>query len=257
MNAISKISSSLDVAQLHIIQEFHISVCDFSIVFQPIYDIRNQSIRYMEALLRTKDQRFSNPLEVVEYFVNKGKSDVLTVMLFQLCETYIKSFARNGILTTINFEPQQIASKRFVPLLKKIFQNMRMCPGSVLLEVTERDCPEKYRSQFISNLLKLKKLGFRVAIDDFGVANSNFDLLSEVPFDLIKLDMFFLRNAMTSPIHFSLLEVCSSLQKKIGIPVCIEGIENDELLDLVKRLNVDYAQGYGLGRPKPFDELHY
>lgn len=257
MNAISKISSNLDVAQLHIIQEFHISMCDFSIVFQPIYDIRNQSIRYMEALLRTKDQRFNNPLEAVEYFVNKGKSDVLTVMLFQLCEKYIKSFARNGILTTINFEPRQIASKRFVPLLKKLFQDMRICPGSVLIEVTERGCPEIYTSKFISNLLQLKNLGFRIAIDDFGVANSNFDLLSEVPFDLIKLDMVFLRNAMASPMHFAVLEICSSLQKKIGIPVCIEGVENDELLELVKSLDVDYVQGYGLGRPKPFDELHY
>lgn len=210
----------------------------------------------MEALLRTDDKRFNNPLEAIEYFINKGKSDVLTVMLFQLCERYIKSFADNGIMTTLNFEPQQIASTRFVPLLKKLFKDMQISPDTVLIEVTERSCSAKDNPRFIEHLLILKRLGFRLAIDDFGVANSNFNLLVEVPFDLIKLDMVFLRNAVTSPMHFTVLELISSLQKKVGIPVCVEGVENDDLLALVQNFDVEFAQGYGLGRPKPFDELH-
>jgi EAL domain-containing protein (putative c-di-GMP-specific phosphodiesterase class I) len=101
----------------------------------------------------------------------------------------------------------------------------------------------------------LRSLGCKLALDDFGTGYSGFSYLKNLPIDLLKIDMEFVRDATRNPVSRHVIIAVVSLAGAFGIRTVAEGVEDAETLDLLVSLGVDEAQGYFLGRPGPSEDM--
>jgi len=105
----------------------------------------------------------------------------------------------------------------------------------------------------IKTLEGLKSLGVKIAIDDFGKGYSNLSLLSEIPVDIVKIDISLTRKINENEKAKVLIESIAELCRKLGITVA-EGVETEEELNFLRK-HCDYLQGYLLGKPLSQDEF--
>ena len=102
---------------------------------------------------------------------------------------------------------------------------------------------------------KLRACGVRVALDDFGIGQSTLERLQKVPVDIVKIDKQFLHMASRSERDMEILKAMVDLTRSTGAICCVEGIETQAHLDLVRMLEVDWVQGFFLGRPAPINAV--
>jgi EAL domain-containing protein (putative c-di-GMP-specific phosphodiesterase class I) len=129
-----------------------------------------------------------------------------------------------------------------------------MPPGCLVVEITEstamRD-PERVRHV----LRELSDMGIRIAIDDFGTGYSSLSHLSRMPLDELKIDQSFLKNLAASRLDQSIVQAIVGLAHNLNLSVVAEGVENPEVLPLLKRWSCEFAQGFYLGEPVPAEQL--
>jgi EAL domain-containing protein (putative c-di-GMP-specific phosphodiesterase class I) len=123
-------------------------------------------------------------------------------------------------------------------------------PITLTLEITEREIiPKTPMSELVFK--QLSKLGVMIAIDDFGVGYSNLGYLQEFNFDIVKIDKSFIRSIGIHSISEHIIASIVSLSAKLNMLTIAEGVENQSQADILKKLNVDYLQGYYYGHPVP------
>jgi EAL domain-containing protein (putative c-di-GMP-specific phosphodiesterase class I) len=106
--------------------------------------------------------------------------------------------------------------------------------------------------KFISTL---KGLGCRFALDDFGSGVSSFAYLKNLPVDYLKIDGMFVKDIVDDPIDHAMVKSINEIAHVMGMQTIAEFVENDEIKGMLRKIGVDYAQGYGIGRPQVFDKL--
>ncbi len=102
-------------------------------------------------------------------------------------------------------------------------------------------------SQFIR---ELQKIGCRFALDDFGSGMSSFGYLKNLPVNYLKIDGSFVRNIVTDPVDNAMVKAITQIGHVMGMKIIAEFVENDAILDRIKVLGIDYAQGYGIAIPQ-------
>ncbi|NOR57594.1 MAG: EAL domain-containing protein, partial [Sulfurimonas sp.] len=97
----------------------------------------------------------------------------------------------------------------------------------------------------------LRAMGFKIAIDDFGIENSNFSRLLEINLDFIKIDGVFIKNLKENARNRTITRAIVNLSKTLGIKTIAEFVEDEEIYNIIKECGIDYAQGYYIGKPCP------
>jgi EAL domain-containing protein (putative c-di-GMP-specific phosphodiesterase class I) len=100
---------------------------------------------------------------------------------------------------------------------------------------------------------ELRQLGCLFALDDFGSGLSSFSYLRNLPVNYLKIDGSFVRGLDTDPVNAAMVSAIVQMGKVMNIETIAEFVENDAILQLLKEIGVDYAQGYGIARPGPLD----
>ena len=211
----------------------------FAMHFQPIVDLRTQSIFGHEALCRPQDSYFESPTQLISAAVESESIGELGRML--------RAAALEGSADStlfLNLEPHEFNEPWLVRPDDPIFKHRH----PVYLEITE-NVPLKYFDQCHSVLAELRRKGTLLAIDDFGAGFSNLKYIAELEPDIVKLDRELIRECRVDTSGFRLIRSITELCHQMNAKVVAEGIETVDELEAVLAGGVDYGQGYLLARP--------
>ena len=127
---------------------------------------------------------------------------------------------------------------------------------------TYKICFEITETAAISNLSRvvhfmqaLKQLGCKFSLDDFGSGLSSFTYLKNLPVDYLKIDGVFVKDVADDPIDHAMVKSINDIGHVMGMKTIAEFVESDAIKNKLRDLNVDYVQGFDIGRPQPFDEI--
>ncbi|MEP0745650.1 MULTISPECIES: EAL domain-containing protein [unclassified Coleofasciculus] len=155
-------------------------------------------------------------------------------------------------LYTINLSGATVNDDQFIEFLKKQFSVYKIPPQMICFEITESVAIANLSK--VSGLIKeVKALGCRFALDDFGSGMSSFAYLKYLPLDYLKIDGSFVKDIADDPIHLALVEAINRVGHVMGLKTIAEFVTNDSILEKVKFLGIDYAQGYVIAKPQPLE----
>lgn len=155
---------------------------------------------------------------------------------------------------SINLSAQSLTDKGFLTyLLNKLSENPKNAKH-LCIEITE--------TSVISNMneakdfmFELKALGVRFALDDFGSGLSSFGYLKSLPVDYLKIDGMFVKDIVDDPIDWAMVKSIHEVGKVMGLQTVAEFVENDMILEELRAIGVNFAQGYGIGKPGLFESV--
>jgi diguanylate cyclase (GGDEF)-like protein/PAS domain S-box-containing protein len=155
----------------------------------------------------------------------------------------------------INLSGATFGDNDFVDYVRRQFEIHQVPPGMICFEITETSAITNLPSakQFIQ---ALKRLGCRFSLDDFGTGMSSFSYLKHLPVDIIKIDGSFVTGMLNSKIDRAMIEMIVHLAKVMGKSTVAEFVESNEILEALREIGVDYAQGYAIGKPSPFESVY-
>lgn len=154
----------------------------------------------------------------------------------------------------VNLSPLQLNQPNLAQLVHEILIETGLSPLRLELEVTESALFKDYQ-RALDNLRRLKALGVRIAMDDFGTGFSSLSTLQSFPFDKIKVDKSFVENIHRDERATVIVKAVLGLGRSLDIPVVAEGVETDEQLQFLRGEDCAEVQGYAIGRPAPADTL--
>ncbi|MFW6382376.1 MAG: putative bifunctional diguanylate cyclase/phosphodiesterase, partial [Bacillota bacterium] len=232
---------------------------EFELFYQPLFDIENDKVTSLEALIRWKksDGSYVSPNNFIPFAEETGLITEIGQWVFQeACrqkqEWVEKGF--NNFSISINISAKELDDANFYDNLVEEINNNNINCKEIELEITESDVMKNLNKN-IKILEKLRNHGIKVSLDDFGTGYSSLNYLRKMPIDNIKIDRSFINNISTSQKEKKILTTIIELSKIIGLNVTIEGIEGEDQLQFIKDKKCDRVQGYLLARPAPAAEI--
>lgn len=214
---------------------------------------------YFELLLRMRDAngRMVPPgafLPAAERYSLSVKLDRWVVeKIFSWLDEHPAQLDRLS-MCSINLSGHSIADEDFLQFVISSLDGTNVPAEKLCFEITE--------TAAITNLVSatrfitaLKGWGCQFALDDFGSGLSSFAYLKQLAVDFLKIDGVFVKDVVNDPINFAMVKSINDIGKVMGKRTIAEFVENDEILEKLREIGVDYAQGYRIGRPQPLDRL--
>lgn len=218
----------------------------FALFVQPYYTTQTGKIGGSELLLRLKEK--NGRIVSASDFIEILESSNLITRVEEWIFEEIKKFAGHKKLLPLSIN---ISPNSFNPSLIEKLRNLRETLGIPLAcEITERLLLEK---EALKILTKLKEMGIKIIIDDFGKGFSSLSYLGEIPADGLKIDMSFIQRMTREPKILALVQTIIDLARKLGLKTIAEGVETKMQLRLLRLLMCDYVQGFLLSRPLPLE----
>jgi diguanylate cyclase (GGDEF)-like protein len=218
-------------------------------VFQPIFDLRSGRPRGFEALSRPlPGSGFTDATDLFAAAEAFGRTVELDLASLT---TSIAAFARLELpgSLTLNLSPRSLESDQFsVHGMVKLLQRNGVDPGRVVLELTEREAVEDM-DRLIRAVDACRAAGMRVAADDVGAGNAGLRLLSQIRFDIVKIDLSLIHGGTVRATSHEVVQTLKDLADRWGALVVAEGLETAEQLEFVRSLEIRAGQGYLLGMP--------
>lgn len=216
------------------------------------HDVRGD---HYEILLRLRDARGKIiapddflPAARRYYMMESIDRWVVTNVLRTLSEH--PEHVRNLEMCSINLSGQSIGNPDFQRYLESRLDQFRVPAEKLCFEITESAAVADL-NQAINFARRLKERGCKVALDDFGIGMSSFAYLRSFPVDILKVDGMFVREMAVQELDRVVVESVAKAAKVLGKQSVAEYVENESLLESVRELGIDYAQGYAIDRPAP------
>lgn len=218
-------------------------------VFQPIYDLVTGLPRGFEGLVRPlPTSGFNDPGTMFAAAEATGRTAELDIACLN---TVMEAAARLGLpgSLTINVSPRTLEMEDFsVHLLLRMIMRHGLDPRGIVLELTEREAVENI-DRLRSAVDNCRLAGIRVAADDVGAGNAGLRLLSQLRFDIVKIDLSLVQGGRGQDQSLEIVRTLRDLADRWGALVVAEGIETPAQLQVVRSLGIGAGQGYLLGRP--------
>jgi diguanylate cyclase (GGDEF)-like protein len=227
----------------------------FEMVYQPVVSLEDTRIVGAEALLRWNHptQGLMAPEDFLSLAEETGLSQALCNWIIQdVCaqaQTWRDLF-REDFTVSINLSALQFQKLEFIPDLSKVLRRTGAGSEAVHFEITESALLADEEGAR-RNLGELQRLGFRVAIDDFGVGYSSLSYLQKHSMDILKLDQSFVRGQDESDRTAEIVRCIVQLAHSLGMSVTAEGIETEAEYQRVREAGCDHGQGFYFSVPVP------
>ncbi|AVX09748.1 MULTISPECIES: putative bifunctional diguanylate cyclase/phosphodiesterase [Priestia] len=229
---------------------------EFQLVYQPLIDLKTSGVIGAEALIRWNSAKFGTVypneflpiLEEVGLIVPIGKWVLEEACKQMKAWTELNSKASK---IGVNVSPIQLKSSRFVAEMEQILKKTGLEPHFLELEITESVIQNSQESKKVLN--RLRSLGVKVAMDDFGTCYSSLSYLKHLPINTLKIDKSFIDEL--DEVGKVLVETIIQMGKKLNFDLTAEGIENEEQLQFVTEQGCHIGQGYLFDKPLSPEEM--
>lgn len=154
-------------------------------------------------------------------------------------------------ICTINLSGLSLSDEAFLGFVRRQAELLQATPRVICFEITETAAIANINRAIVF-MNRLKELGFSFSLDDFGNGLSSFNYLKTLPIDYLKIDGSFVKNMLNNALDFSIVRAVNQVGHTMGVRTIAEFVEDAALLEALRAMGLDYAQGYGISRPEPF-----
>ena len=226
----------------------------FTLVFQPVLDLKNRTIAHYETLIRMigNDGELITPNNFIPVAEKMGLIHDIDIWVVSHAIDILNALPEKHKNTSfnINLSSHAFQDTTLLPLLKKKIEKTGIQASRITFEITETAAIANF-SQTREMILNIRKLGCRFALDDFGSGFSSFNYIKEFPVDYLKIDGTFITNLANDQVDQTLIKSMIEIARKLNKKTIAEFVENKMVLDLLVQYGADYAQGYFIGKPSP------
>ncbi len=226
----------------------------FVLYFQPIMNVKTGEIKRYETLVRMKEKDGS--IQMPDSFIPEAESmgliDKIDQLVMEKAIIALAQFASEGLdlSLSVNLSGKAMDNPEILLLIQILLKEHDVEPSRLIIEVTE--------TAAVSDIMgaerlmrKIRELGCRFALDDFGVGFSSLNYLKQLPVDYVKLDGMFIRQLPYSADDQVFVKALNEMAHGLDKQTVAEFVENEEIVEMLEKYGVDYAQGYYIGKPLP------
>ncbi|MEM8719232.1 MAG: EAL domain-containing protein [Cyanobacteria bacterium P01_G01_bin.39] len=231
---------------------------EFQLYYQPIVDISTNKVVKMEALLRWQNPHFG--IITPDLFIPLAEENGLIVeigawVLKIACEQ-AKTWQNMGLsdlIVSVNLSARQFYNNDLVQTVTQVLANTGLRPDTLELEITET---ATMRNTNLAKqiLCQLNDMGISLSMDDFGTGYSSLSYLKDFPFSTIKIDRSFVKDLSVDSSNLAIINAITTLGAGMNLQIVAEGVESEQLKNLLETMNCNYMQGYFISLPLPADQ---
>jgi len=228
---------------------------------QPIIALTNKDTHYFEILLRLIDtngaviapmafipaaERY-NLMPDIDYLVIKKSIQLLA-------KHYLSANPQiNDIKFSINLSGATLGKDDLLDFIRNLIRSYKIPNNSICFEITETAAISNLE-QATTLIQALRSDGCSFALDDFGSGLCSFNYLKSLPVDYLKIDGAFVRDIREDKVNYTVVKSASQIARVLNMKTIAEYVEDSKIIPVLRELNVDYAQGFALGRPEPVED---
>jgi len=224
---------------------------EFELHYQPILHVATNSIRHYEALIRLRD---GDKLIFPDTFLNAARRFGLMTEIDQwvisraIAELAELRKSRPEVKFGINLTGSTFIEGGFADFVGKLLDKHRVPATSVIFEITEQVAIGSF-SDAVPQIKALVDRGCEFAVDDFGTGYSSLSYLKRLPVQYIKIDGVFIRKLAESEVDQTIVRAVVDIARIMGKKTVAEFVGDEQTFDLIRKIGIDYAQGYFIGKP--------
>jgi diguanylate cyclase (GGDEF)-like protein/PAS domain S-box-containing protein len=231
----------------------------FCLYAQAIVPLQGSDAKHYEFLIRMIDEQ-GKTIPPGAFLPSAERYNLITKLDYWVIETVFELLENNSEFLkqldfcSINLSGQSLADMSFQNHVVEKFTQTTIPPGKICFEITETAAITNLSTASLF-IAKMKVLGCQFALDDFGSGLSSFGYLKNLTVDFLKIDGMFVKNIVDDPIDRAMVKSINEIGQVMGMKTIAEFVENDDIQTVLNDIGVNFAQGYGLGKPIPSQYL--
>lgn len=218
----------------------------------------DKELPHKEILIRMQDEDGSivPPMSFIPAAERYDMMSTLDRWVIRTAFRMIKNEHKNEKLNcvyNINLSGQTLCDTEILRFIQTEVENFELSAQHICFEITETAVIANM-SHAIDFITAMKKIGCKFALDDFGSGLSSFSYLKKLPVDYLKIDGEFIRDIVNDPMDRAIVAAINNIGHEMGLQTVAEYVENQEIIEVLKEIGVDYAQGYGIEKPTIWED---
>jgi diguanylate cyclase (GGDEF)-like protein/PAS domain S-box-containing protein len=224
----------------------------FTLYFQPVVRVSDGAVQMYEVLLRMLDKSggIVNPATFIPPAERYGLMPLLDQWVVSKVFSLLRRQRERDLCLTVNLSGCSLGDRDLMTLIQENLATLDLAPGALIFEVTET-VAVGHLEKAGEFMRELTNMGCYFALDDFGTGFSSFAYLKHMPVRYVKIDGTFVKDIMIDPVDQAMVRSINQIAHSLGKETIAEFVESDDILEKLRLFGVDYAQGYGIGRPSP------
>jgi len=243
--------------QLKMQTELHNAIAndEFQMYYQAKVNTHSGNIVGAESLIRWfhPTKGLISPFQFIPLAEKSGLIKIIGEWTIRETCRQTKQWQQQGLMAipvSVNLSPIQFQQKNLVTIVKQALDDADLAAAYLNLEILENS-EMKDAAQTIHTLNNLKNIGVSISIDDYGTGHSTLSYLKKFPIDVLKIDMSFITNLEVDLGDQAIVASTILLAHNLGLTVVAEGVENEQQLAILQKLDCDEIQGYYFSKPIP------
>lgn len=232
---------------------------ELEVFYQPKVDTSSQIVSGCEALVRWHhpQEGFLNPDEFIPFAEENGLIKPLDHYVINNVCQQISKWKEQGLISVpvaVNLSGLHFQNEEILAILERALKESNINSEMLEIELTEAiliDDPDRA----LNILKKIRAMNIKVSLDDFGTGYSSLSYLRSLPIDIVKLDKSFIDRIAKNPQDLAITQGIVTLAKSLNLGVVAEGVESEEQLSLLKKMECEQVQGYFFSKPCPADSI--
>ncbi len=215
--------------------------------FQPIFNVKTNSIDKYEALVRLQEED-GTLVPPVRFLSNIENTSIYNELTKRVIENVFAHIDKYGVTISINLNFSDIMDNVIYGIIIEELEKNKSRAPMLIIELLENE-PIEEIGAMNEKLAYIKTFGVRIAVDDFGSGYANYEIFKVLDVDIIKIDGSLIKDIEESEVSLKITHSIISLSKDLGLETVAEFVHSKEVFDIVTELGVDGAQGFYLAKP--------